>query len=66
MKALVYYRMSSDQQTDSIERQMSEVEPIILKEQDEVTTQPVEESPEPEPEPVIEPTPPVKTVSLFN
>jgi DNA invertase Pin-like site-specific DNA recombinase len=36
MKALVYYRMSSDQQTDSIERQKSEVEPIIQREGDEV------------------------------
>lgn len=36
MKAVVYYRMSSDQQTDSIERQMSEVEPIIQREQDDV------------------------------
>lgn len=32
----MYYRMSSDQQTDSIERQKSEVEPVIEREKDEV------------------------------
>ena len=36
MKALVYYRMSSDQQTDSIERQKSEVEPVVEREGDQV------------------------------
>lgn len=36
MKCLVYYRMSSDAQTDSIERQKNEVEPVIKREGDEV------------------------------
>lgn len=38
MKAMIYYRMSSDQQTDSIERQKSEVEPVVEREGDEVLT----------------------------
>ncbi|TWT55477.1 hypothetical protein KOR42_28630 [Thalassoglobus neptunius] len=36
MKALIYYRMSSDQQTDSIDRQKAEVEPVVEKEGDEI------------------------------
>ena len=36
MKAINYYRMSCDQQTDSIERQQNEVEPVVEREGDEI------------------------------